>query len=178
MASDALATEPLSNGGCGSYSMPSWIACAISSPATCAARRNAMSIPDDTPAAVMILPCSTTRSDVGVAPNSFSMSSAAQCVVAFFPCSSPAAPSSSEPVHTDVVHVLPASIARIHSSVASSSMSGRVPMPPGTTRMSALVTSLVAKSAVRPSMSCSVRYTPRSAATNFTCAPGRRCRTS
>ena len=49
-------------------------------------------------------------------------SSDAQCVVAFLPSSSPAAPSSSEPVHTDVVHVLLASIARIHSSVGSSSI--------------------------------------------------------
>jgi hypothetical protein len=28
-----------------------------------------MSIPEDTPAAVMILPCSTTRREVGLAPN-------------------------------------------------------------------------------------------------------------
>ena len=44
-------------------------------------------------------------------------------------------------MQTDVVHSLPASIARIHSMVGSSSTSGRVPIPPGTTRMSAPVTS-------------------------------------
>jgi hypothetical protein len=56
-----LAIEPLSNGGCGSYSMPSWIALATSALAICAANHSAMSIPADTPAAVTTLPCGTTR---------------------------------------------------------------------------------------------------------------------
>jgi hypothetical protein len=47
-----LAIEPLSNGGCGSYSMPSWIALATSALAICAANHSAMSIPADTPAAI------------------------------------------------------------------------------------------------------------------------------
>src|SRR4029077_19994262 len=79
--------DRLAQGGCGSYSIPSWIACAMSSPATRAASVNAMSMPDDTPAAVMILPCSTTRSEPGVAPNWLRSSSTRQCVVAFFPSS-------------------------------------------------------------------------------------------
>jgi len=37
-----------------------------------------MSMPDDTPAAVMIFPCSTTRSCVGFALNSCRRSSASQ----------------------------------------------------------------------------------------------------
>ena len=41
-------------------------------------------MPDDTPAAVTYFPCSTTRSEVGIAPYSFSRSSDAQWVVAFF----------------------------------------------------------------------------------------------
>ena len=64
----ALSTEPASNGGCGSYSMPSWIAWATSGPAIFAASTRPMSIPEDTPAAVMTLPCSTTRRPVGRAP--------------------------------------------------------------------------------------------------------------
>src|SRR4051794_4047678 len=59
----ALAVEPESNGGCGSYSIRSWIACATSSPAMRAASVSAMSMPDDTPADVTTLPCSTTRWD-------------------------------------------------------------------------------------------------------------------
>jgi hypothetical protein len=45
--------------------MPSWMAWATSSPAMRAASVSAMSMPDDTPAAVIILPCSTTRFSVG-----------------------------------------------------------------------------------------------------------------
>ena len=64
----AFAVEPLSNGGCGSYSMPSWIAWASSAPAIRAASVSAMSMPADTPAAVITLPCLTTRALTGVAP--------------------------------------------------------------------------------------------------------------
>ena len=56
-------------------------------------RRRAMSIPDDTPAAVMTLPRSTTRSGTGVAPSSPSRSRSIQWVVASSPSSTPAAPS-------------------------------------------------------------------------------------
>src|SRR4051812_674614 len=48
--------EPASNGGWGSYPIPSCIACAPSAPAGRSARTSAMSIPAETPAAVMILP--------------------------------------------------------------------------------------------------------------------------
>jgi hypothetical protein len=64
----AFSGEPARNGGCGSYSIPSWMAWATSSPAMRAARVSAMSMPDETPAAVMTLPCSTTRFGVGRAP--------------------------------------------------------------------------------------------------------------
>jgi hypothetical protein len=48
-------------------------------------------------------PCGTTRSCVGSAPAPARVSSSSQWVVARRPSSSPAAPSSSEPVQTDVV---------------------------------------------------------------------------
>ena len=140
--SGALSSEPESNGGCGSYSMPSWTPCANSSPAMRAASVSAMSMPDDTPAAVTILPCSTTRRPVGIAPYSFSRSSDAQCVVASLPSSRPAAASNIEPVHTDVVHV----VVRVDRADpleqrARRSRARRVANPPGTTSTSADVTS-------------------------------------
>ena len=66
----ALAVEPLSNGGCGSYSIISWHASAAVRSTSSSTSRNAMSMPLDTPAAVMIRRsrCSTTRSLVGIAP--------------------------------------------------------------------------------------------------------------
>ena len=68
VSGDAVRVEPESNGGSGSYSMPSWIALATSSWVIRATSVRAMSIPEDTPAAVTILPCSTTRLSVGTAP--------------------------------------------------------------------------------------------------------------
>ena len=65
MCGRRLGGDPVSNGGSGSYSMPSWIAWATSSPAISRGQVSAMSMPDDTPAAVTILPCSTTRSASG-----------------------------------------------------------------------------------------------------------------
>ena len=76
---------------------------ANSSPAIRLASSSAMSIPDETPAAVITLPCSTTRFEVERAPSLSSVSSSSQWVVASRPSSTPAAPSSSEPVQTDVV---------------------------------------------------------------------------
>ncbi len=58
-----------------------------------------MSMPDDTPAAVTYLPSTTTRSPVGSAPKPRRWSRASQWRVARRPRSSPAAASSSEPVH-------------------------------------------------------------------------------
>jgi hypothetical protein len=57
----ALAGEPASKGGWGSYSMASWIDRAVVSSTARATSASAMSIPEDTPAAVMYLPSSTTR---------------------------------------------------------------------------------------------------------------------
>ncbi len=75
-----------------------------------------MSMPADTPAAVITLPRSTTRSSTGTAPSSRSSSRASQCVVASTPSSTPAAASSSEPVHTDVVQVVVSWAVRIQST--------------------------------------------------------------
>ena len=61
---DAFASEPESKGGCGSYSISSWYASAATRPAASSASRSAMSIPEETPAEVMIRPCSTTRRGV------------------------------------------------------------------------------------------------------------------
>jgi hypothetical protein len=68
--------------------------------------RNAMSMPLDTPAAVMIRSgnCSTTRCGTYCAPNELNNSWARQCVVAVKPASRPAAASTGPPVHTDVVN--------------------------------------------------------------------------
>ena len=86
-----------------------------------------MSIPDDTPAAVITLPCSTTRRLTGVAPRRPSVSMNAQCVVASSPSRIPAAPSTSEPVHTEVVHSDASCAARTQPSMCSSRISARVP---------------------------------------------------
>src|SRR5712691_11334241 len=53
MWAGAVAGDPAENGGCGSYSIPSWMAWATSSPAMRAASVSAMSMPDDTPGAVL-----------------------------------------------------------------------------------------------------------------------------
>ena len=69
------------------------------------------------------------------------MSSTDQCVVAVSPSSRPAAPSTSDPVHTDVVNVVVVCALRTQSSTRSSSISARVPTPPGKTMMSGSATS-------------------------------------
>ena len=61
----ARSTEPQSNGGSGSYSNRSWIALAVWSSAIVAARVRLMSMPADTPAAVMYFPSRTTRAADG-----------------------------------------------------------------------------------------------------------------
>lgn len=78
-----------------------------------------MSMPEETPAAVTYLPSKTTLSPVASAPNGPSCPVASQWDVARRPRSSPAAASSSEPVHTEVVQVLVASAARNQSSSTS-----------------------------------------------------------
>ena len=60
------------------------------------------SMPAVTPPAVMTRPSRTTRPGVGTAPNPDSRSFADQWLVALRPFRSPAAPSTSDPVHTEV----------------------------------------------------------------------------
>ena len=61
-----------------------------------------MSIPDVTPAAVMMSPSSTTRApSTTLTPKLFRSSIALWCVVAFRPVRMPASASSIAPVHTD-----------------------------------------------------------------------------
>ena len=84
-----------------------------------------MSIPDDTPAAVITLPSSTTRSPTGVAPNPLRVSRYAQWVVARSPSRIPAAPSTSAPVHTELVNRVPSCADRSHASTGSSRSRGR-----------------------------------------------------
>ena len=54
MSADALDRAPESNGGSGSYSIINWLASAASRPTSNSTSRNAMSMPLDTPAAVMM----------------------------------------------------------------------------------------------------------------------------
>ena len=70
ITSSLLASDPQSKGGWGSYSIISWAASAAVRSTTSSTRRRAMSMPLDTPAAVMIRRsrCSTTRVAVGTAP--------------------------------------------------------------------------------------------------------------
>ena len=139
-----------------------------------------MSIPLDTPAAVMIRRsrCSTTRVPVGVAPVDSSVGYVDQCVVAVSPCSSPAAPSTSEPVHTDVVKRVVSCAVRTQSSTRSSVISGRVPTPPGNTMMSGRGISSNVASRVMPRKPFSLRTSPRSWPMNVMSKPGIRCSTS
>ena len=129
---------------------------ATSSPAIRAASVRAMSMPDDTPAAVTTLPCTTTRRSVGRAPSSRSWSSEAQWVVASRPFSTPAAPSRSEPVHTEVVHWLVSCATRIQSSSGLGVISSRVPKPPGTMTISGCGTADSGSSAISVSWRLSV----------------------
>ena len=100
-----------------------------------------MSMPLDTPAAVMIRRsrCSTTRSLAGDRRRSFGedVHAPLQCVVAVSPSSSPAAASTSEPVHTDVVNVVVSWAVRTQSSTSLVVRpAARVPTPPGNTTTS------------------------------------------
>ena len=59
-------------------------------------------MPAVTPPAVNRVPSRTTRPSVGTAPNRVNRSRASQWLVARLPASSPAAPSTSEPVQTEL----------------------------------------------------------------------------
>jgi hypothetical protein len=137
-----------------------------------------MSMPDETPAAVTYLPSVTTRSPVGSTPKFFRWSRASQWEVARRPSRSPAAASSSEPVHTDVVQVLVASAARSQSRSTSLSICGVWPGPPGTTTMSGVGTSARVLSAVMARLPVSVRTGPACSATKTVSESGRRPRVS
>ena len=112
----ALSGEPASKGGCGSYSIASWRASATSRPCTRSVRARAMSIPADTPAPLMWLPCQTTRSATTSTPIARIASRNAQCVVVVLPLSSPAAAYNPAPVQTDAVHWHPGAAVRSHST--------------------------------------------------------------
>ena len=99
-------------------------------------------------------------------------------MVAVRPRSSPAAPSTSEPVQTDVVNRVPPWARRTQPSTCSSCSSGRVPMPPGKTITSGDGTSSKVASAVSPIMPFSLRTSPWRRPTKTMSKVGMRCRTS
>ncbi len=75
---------------------------AASRPAISANTARPKSIPAVTPPPVMMRPSCVTRSSVGKAPKAGSNSRDAQWQAARLPCSSPAAPSTRDPVQTEV----------------------------------------------------------------------------
>jgi hypothetical protein len=174
----AVLGDPAVSGGCGSYSIMSWMACAAGVPAIRPESPSAMSMPADTPAAVTYLPSMTTRSLTGRAPNSRSRSRCSQCEVARRPSSSPAAARISDPVHTDVVQLLAASARRSQSSTGPLSICASWPGPPGTRTMSGCGTSPSAASAVTVSMPVSAGTGPAFSAAKTTRAPLSRLRIS
>ncbi|CNN44668.1 Uncharacterised protein [Mycobacterium tuberculosis] len=139
-----------------------------------------MSIPLDTPAAVMTRSgrCSTTRWGTYRAPSELNRSCTRQCVVAVKPLSSPAAANTSPPVHTEVVSRVCRCASRTQSSTVWSWIRVRVPMPPGKITTSGRVSSSNAASHSRPSMALSLRTSPRRWPTNTTSNDGTRCSTS
>ncbi len=137
-----------------------------------------MSMPEETPAAVTYLPSRTTRSPVGSAPNSSSVSSASQCEVARRPVSSPAAASSSDPVQTEVVQAVAASADRSQPSRASFSIWSLWPGPPGTITTSGEGTSASVFSATSARLPVSLCTGPVRSATKTVSAPGVRLRIS
>ena len=84
-----------------------------------------------------------------------------QWVVASRPSSTPAAPSSSEPVHTEVVHSDVSCARRIQPTQRLVVSAASVPVPPGTTSTSGSGRSASAASALRVSIPVSVVYGPR-----------------
>ncbi len=137
-----------------------------------------MSIPEDTPAAVTYFPSNTTRSPVGRAPCFGSCSRYSQWLVAFRPSSSPAAASSRDPVHTEVVQVVVASTVRSQSMTTGLAISRSGCGPPGTMTMSGRVTSSSPLSATSASAPLSVRTGPGRSETKTTSASVSRPRVS
>ena len=158
-------SSPLSNGGCGSYSIPSWIACATCSPAIRAASVSAMSIPDDTPAAVITLPCSH---DAAVDRESRRARGARRAPAsAWSPRArrgSPRPRAAARPCTPRSSTAMSRGRCAARRASDSSCISARVPYPPGTTITSGSGSSFSARSAVTASIAVSVRFGPRSAA--------------
>jgi hypothetical protein len=126
----------------------------------------------------MTLPCSTTRRLVGRAPKRSSSARSSQWLVASRPWSTPAAPRSSEPVQTEVVHSDVSWARRIQPTRRSSSSTSFVPVPPGTRTISGSGSSSKAACASMPSIRMSLRTIPGSRASQVTLAPGSRESTS
>ena len=89
-----------------------------------------------------------------------SSSNASQWLVARLPSSRPAAARISDPVHTDVVHVLVRSASRSQSSAAPPARAATSPGPPGTSTMSGARCPPSERSASSVSMPLSVRTGP------------------
>ena len=136
MCSGAVSGVPALNGGAGAYSICSWISWAVSDPISSAAMLNAKSIPAVTPPLVITSPSRATRLRSGVAPKAVKNSLANQWQAARLPRSSPAAPSASDPVHTDVMKRAVVASRRSSARKASSRMASSMPAPPATQMMS------------------------------------------
>ena len=103
-----------------------------------------MSIPEDTPAEV-IIPSSTTLRSLRIFVEGltfFSSSKAPQCVGAFLFLSRPARAYSKEPVQTEVNSEASSAVSKIQEMVSFDCKSDLVPRPPGMRRMSTFGLSL------------------------------------
>ncbi|MCY1528667.1 hypothetical protein D9M68_637810 [compost metagenome] len=120
----------------GSYSICSWISLATSSPHSSATTFNPMSMPDVTPPAVNTRPSTHMRSSLGMAPKRDSNSRARQWLDARLPRSSPAAPSSSDPVQMPNTYCASSPCLCVNATQSGSTMASSVPGPPGTTSRS------------------------------------------
>ena len=138
VAADAFDRWPESNGGCGSYSIDSWMALALASPPIWPASHSPRSMPAETPAQVTMRSSARTMrsSPTGCAPKARRACTAAQCEVARLPSSRPAAASSTEPEHTEAVQVVVSWVRRSQSRSRSSRACSIVENPPGTSTMS------------------------------------------
>ena len=140
IAGSALSGEPASNGGCGSYSRLSCTELGMVVAADRRDQRQREVDPRGDAAAGHAVAVDHVRvRATGSAPNSARLSRYAQCVVARYPSSSPAAPRISEPVQTLVTHCAcspdlahPGHRSRRRRSPAMT------PNPPGTHRMSGI----------------------------------------
>jgi len=107
--------------------MRSWINSAAARPLNMETSVSAKSMPAVMPPPVMRLRSMHTLSRDTSAPKKGKASVAVQCVAARYPSSRPAAPSTSEPVQTDVTYCALPACRRRNASTSSSSMSSSVP---------------------------------------------------